>query len=323
MKTDKAIRDAYAEHQAINSLIKREVDSLRGNFDARWHYESRLKSEESFALKVESGRVLEGFKIDDFFACTFVVRNSTEISAATEAVSRTFKIESRRPENLAVAAGRPSEFQFDDLRLYAKLKPSFRGHEPINDVLFEIQIKTFLQHAWGIATHDLTYKTDEVSWAKLRVAYQIKAMLEHAELSIEQFSNLAGSDIIAKGHSEYEALDKIISTFTSLWDRSALPKDMQRLAQAVKSAADLLNVGVDSSIGYLRADTEKGQGAKNLDLSPFVVTVSSMLSNHKIDVPAVLTAAKRRRRVSKIMLPRAVQIPSYLEPLRDKLIVSY
>ena len=53
-------------------------------------------------------------------------------------------------------------------------------------MIFEVQIKTILQHAWSIATHDLIYKTDTVSWPKERIAFQVKAMLEHAEIAIAE-----------------------------------------------------------------------------------------------------------------------------------------
>lgn len=323
MKIDKAIRDAYADQLSINQLVRERVEAARKKFDPRWHYESRLKSEESFALKIEAGRANEHLVIDDFFGCTFVVRNSSEIAEATLAIEESFEIVSRKPKDAKATAGRPSEFQFDDLRLYAKLRPSYRGHEPIHDVVFEIQIKTFLLHAWGIATHDLTYKTDSVSWAKLRVAYQIRAMLEHAELSIEQFGNLAGSQIIAKDHDEYTSISKIIAEIQSIWDASALPADLQRLAQAVRSAARLLQVKIDDVFASVKADTLAGAGARNLNLSPFGVIVQCILQNHQIDVNTVLESVQKKKRFDKIMIPKLIDIPGHLSPLHGKVIVSY
>lgn len=323
MKIDKSIRDAYFEQEHVNRLISQQMSSLRNKFDDQWHYEARIKSEESFALKVEAGRADQSLTITDFFACTFVVRNSAEISRATSIVEENFLVVDRKPGSPLKTSGRPSEFVFDDLRLYVKLKPGYAGEQPINKVVFEIQIKTFLQHAWGIATHDLTYKTDKVSWAKLRVAYQIRAMLEHAELSIQQFEHLAGSDIIAKEHREYEEVGLLIDAFKLYWDASALPQDLQRLAQSVRSAASLLGASIDEVISYIKLDTDAGKGAKSFDLSPLGAVVQAVLNHHSIDAKKVINAANKRRRREKIMLSRSVSLPDHLQPLAKELISFY
>jgi ppGpp synthetase/RelA/SpoT-type nucleotidyltranferase len=323
LKIDKSIRDAYAEQYRLNSLIQDRVSGLRSKFNARWHYEDRLKSEESYALKVEAGRTHVGLTIDDFFACTLVVRNATEIAAATQIVEQTFDVVTRKPHDQQTAIGRPSDFAFDDLRIYTKLKPDYLGVQPINEVIFEIQIKTFLQHAWGIATHDLTYKTDKVSWGKLRVASQIRAMLEHAELSIERFENLAGSDIIAKQHQEYSEIGTLIAAFKTFWTTAALPKDLQRLAQSVRSAASILNASVDEVIKYLKEDTDQGGGANNLDLSPFGTVIQSILLHHPIDAAKVAKSAGRRRRYDRIFISKSVSIPEHLSLLAPDIIAIY
>lgn len=322
MKIDKAIRDAHAEQKVLNELVEQNVLEFRNRFDRHWHFTHRLKSEESYAQKIEAGLANE-MVIDDFFACTIVVRNSNEISQASELVETLFDVRERRPESPNKTRDRPTEFHFDDLRLYTTLRPGYSGHRPINDVLFEIQIKTFLQHAWGIATHDLTYKTDEVKWSKMRVAYQIRAMLEHAELSIEQFDRLAQSDIIAKENSEYMELDYIIDQLKNAWQQSALPKDLQRLAKTIQRSARILQVPVEDMFRYLTLETSRGKGALSLDLSPLGAIIQSALANHKLDLKKILNKNSGKRNNQRIMISRSVEIPANAEKLINKIIFTY
>jgi ppGpp synthetase/RelA/SpoT-type nucleotidyltranferase len=103
-------------------------------------------------------------------------------------------------------------FRLIDLRLYVTL-PDSPALPPtdLSDVVFEVQIKTFLQHAWSIATHDLLYKTDAVNWSKERIAYQIKARREHAEISIQEAEDLATSAALAKEDRKTVRVKKGIS----------------------------------------------------------------------------------------------------------------
>ena len=80
MKIPSAARHAYdiqAESNAeLQQRVRDLVDDLR---EPTWHYEYRIKEVESFALKLESGRVPDPYSLEDFFGCTLVVRNALEV----------------------------------------------------------------------------------------------------------------------------------------------------------------------------------------------------------------------------------------------------
>lgn len=193
MKIRSPIRVAYAEQRPAYDALKALVDDLfqKPCRDRRWHYESRVKEELSYALKIETGRVSALDAVEDFFACTIVVRNSSEIGQAVMLVRQQFDVQSRRPPSRDATPHRPASFEFDDLRLYVKAKSNpALPPRPGAKRLFEVQIKTFLFHAWAIATHDLMYKANNVNWGRERIAFQVRAMLEHAETTIEQAGQL-------------------------------------------------------------------------------------------------------------------------------------
>ena len=153
MKVPASVRRIYEDQLPLYSRLKKMVDGrVAGLKQPRWHYESRVKELDSFALKLESGRCDPPTELEDFFACTLVVANATEIASAEEKVVSTFQVRVRRPASDEQTHKSSECFPFDDLRLYVTVPD--RPSAPPTDLsgrLFEIQIKTFLQHAWSIA----------------------------------------------------------------------------------------------------------------------------------------------------------------------------
>ena len=169
--------------------------------------------------------------MEDFFACTIVVSTITEIGKAEELVFRRYDRKERRPAEDHFTKKASSSFLFDDLRLYAAMRPQISGkHQDLDGIIFEVQIKTILQHAWSVVTHDMIYKTDAVSWPLERIAYQVKAMLEHAEISVSEAVVLARSRGVAREDQRTRDVVGVIGDLRRLWLEEQLPMDVKRLA---------------------------------------------------------------------------------------------
>src|SRR5688572_27425858 len=154
MKVPASIRRIYEDQKAVNNRLKEVIDErMRGLKNQRWHYESRIKELPSFALKIETGRFESPGELEDFFACTIVVANAAEITQAEKSINDNFTVKWRRPPRVEETHKASDAFPFDDLRLYATL-PESPALPPsdLTGIVFEVQIKTFLQHAWSIAT---------------------------------------------------------------------------------------------------------------------------------------------------------------------------
>lgn len=278
MKVTQSIRRIWEDCHLLNQSLKEEVDTIfKSNKKEDWFYKSRLKELESFALKLETGRIDNPKEMEDFLGCLIVVENSRSIEIAQELVDRYFDIRYQKPKDPNLTTKESSSFSFDDLRLYVSLKnnPALpkKGNESI---VFEIQIKTFLQHAWSIAVHDLIYKSDGVHWAKERVAYQIRAMLEHAEVSIAEVEKLAKSPALSKTDKETESLSQIISFVKEMWETEDLPIDVRRLAANIKNLSSLLDIKRTELFKIIVQETKLGRGAKTLNLSPYLTVVQSI-----------------------------------------------
>lgn len=279
MKIRAPLREAYSEQKPLYNALKSRMDAIfqQPCRDRRWHFELRVKDELSFALKIETGRVDALDKLEDFFACTIVVRNNAEIETAIKYVKEHCHIGYRRPPSPNKTSHRPATFEFDDLRLYvtANKNPSVPPRAE-DDRIFEIQVKTFLFHAWAIATHDLMYKANEVNWGKERIAFQVRAMLEHAETTIEQAAQLALGATLDREDRETEDLRETIGIIETTWPRDQLPLDLRRLSQNIRDLLRLVRISRDRWKVLLEA--ERAKGPLPIDENPYQLSVRLLFS---------------------------------------------
>ena len=236
-----------------------------------------------------------------------VVATSAEVAKAEERIKSEFSVKERRPPEAGYTRKASDSFPFDDLRLYVAVRDDpFEVREDLIGIVFEVQIKTFLQHAWSIATHDLVYKTDDANWSKERIAYQIKAMLEHAEVSIEEADRLSSSQGLAKREWGTELIRKGIELVREQWDADELPRDLRRMASNIVDVLKALCMTVDQ----LRKILDEGRAARGghhpSNLSPYGTVVQYLLSAEKDKMVSFLRRPNLR---TKVLLPKEIELP--------------
>jgi ppGpp synthetase/RelA/SpoT-type nucleotidyltranferase len=283
MKVVQSIQKLYNTKYEYYNVLKPRIDKLiEGNKPEPWHYISRIKTPESFALKIETGRFTKEDIFDDFFACTLVVENIGEINTAIEFAKQHFDFLIQKPSSLKFTLKESHSFQFDDIRLYCTYKNT--GTEALSktilDLRFEIQIKTFLQHAWAIATHDLIYKSDQIHWGKERIAYQVKATLEHAEVSISGVESLCQLDELPKDNKQSKKVNSVIIIVNKNWSQDDLPHDRRRLAQNIISLFENLNIPLTELTTILNKETDAGRGVLLKNLSPYLIIAQSVINQY-------------------------------------------
>jgi ppGpp synthetase/RelA/SpoT-type nucleotidyltranferase len=318
MKVPQSIGDIYDENSSGFERLGEAVGNrIRGHLNKEWHYVGRVKSRESFALKVETGRVQDPRQLEDFFGCTIVVRNMLEVAVAEKIIQSLFTQVERRPPKPNYMRSDPSAFDFDHLRIYMRwqdddgLPPSeFTG------LTFEIQIKTYLQHAWAIATHDLIYKTDDVNWQKARIAYQVKAMLDHAETSIAHAEQLAAAADLQVANERVDEIRAVIGVLKEVWtqDPARLPEDVRRLAENILFVMRRAGVSVDELKDDLIAEEAEGRGPLIETLSPFGIVVQTFLRRRGNVMKQVLAGGDRYRSRGRIVIPAEIELPTTIDP---------
>jgi ppGpp synthetase/RelA/SpoT-type nucleotidyltranferase len=315
MKVPASIRRLYEDQKEINERLKTIIDErIQGFKYARWHYESRVKELTSFALKIESGRFDNPGALEDFFACTLVVANTSEIDQAENLIGENFAVKERRPPRPNHTHKAANAFPFDDLRLYVALPDTqVTPRTDLIGIVFEAQIKTFLQHAWSIATHDLLYKADDANWSKERIAYQIKAMLEHAEISIQEAESLATSVSLAKENRQTALIKKGIALVKSQWAKDELPEDVRRLAVNITTLMDAVRLEIGELEKILNDGKALRAGTHPSNLSPYATVVQYLLSAEKGRIVSLLECAESR---TKILIPDEIELPPDIERVK-------
>jgi ppGpp synthetase/RelA/SpoT-type nucleotidyltranferase len=321
MKIAKPIRDAFENGEPIYLHLKKEVrEILKPRVEDRgWFYRDRVKSLESYALKVETGRFPDYARLEDFFGCTVIVPTFSHLPHAIDLISKSFQVVEQRPPVNTETHKSASDFAFDELRLFAKLKPATdRPPSELEGIIFEIQIMTILQYAWGIATHDLIYKTDEVSWPKARIAYQVKAMLEHAELAIAEAGRLSSSPAVSKQDRRTKDILKVIEQLRLIWVGSdILPTDLKRLAESIVAVLRAGDVSVERLNDILLLE-QRRIGLLPNDLSPYSFIVQALANHPDLNFEANFKRAHIR---TKLVIHEGMELPASMRAPHNRIIM--
>ena len=243
-----------------------------------WFYDSRIKVLESFCLKLETGRVEDPSEMEDLFACSVIVRNQSEVETAAQRLQTDvgLTVASRRPESAVTTKKYPSSFQFDDLRLYLRhTQPQGLPPRLYLNRIFEVQVKTLLQHAWGLATHDPIYKSQRLSWGRERVGFQTRAILEHVENAIAALDQYEQA-ISFPEYEQYTRQNAILDFLLARWDSARLPSDRRRVASVIADLLRALGLTLTDLTGAVEAAATRGEGYAAVNLSPYQAVVMAL-----------------------------------------------
>ncbi len=215
----------------------------------------RLKTVESVAEKVESGRFARWQDLDDLYACTVAVPLSGDENRVSRFVERVFRIQQIKSRD--TQSKPPDSFRFDSTRVIARLRTP-PGGEPETEssasaIDFEVQIKSIFDFAWAKTTHALVYKSDLVDWKRSRLASHLKAATEQIDFLISGFER--ASELVPDGRwPELDDKAEIRRFFSDQVEKGCIPpevapKDWSRFADNFYRAVRALEGIPPSAIG--------------------------------------------------------------------------
>jgi hypothetical protein len=95
------------------------------------------------------------------------------------------------------------------------------------------------EHAWTSATHDLVYKSSQIDWQRLRLASQMKALVEQLDTLLLSFDDTARAIVECESKdisSKKMVAERVSGLIASgLIPKDAAPKDISRFSDNVVS----------------------------------------------------------------------------------------
>lgn len=194
------IIEEYRDNEVVFDKMREIIDTtlrkcLSSNHIAVTAIESRIKTEESLAGKL----LLKGYKYNSLTdltdivgarVITFYTEDVDKISALIESkfsIDWQNSVDKRKMHQL-------NSFGYMSLHYICRIPESIYHNEQmpmLNELRFEIQMRTALQHVWANMYHDIGYKTNiEVPTEYLRTLNRLAGMLELAD---DEFSRIRRS----------------------------------------------------------------------------------------------------------------------------------
>jgi len=188
----KTLEQAYIERASIFDAVEATVKGAlldfcnRNGFLLAW----RAKGIESLRDKIETGRYADLESLDDIIAFSIVIDTLGQEENVREFLKNAFNVISLKSGNTLQDE---RSFDFDSTRVYCRLDDKTGTGSGINEITFEVQIRTLLQHAWSKITHPFVYKARVYNPKAGRLAAELMAQLESADRIFAQFQSVSES----------------------------------------------------------------------------------------------------------------------------------
>lgn len=185
--------EAYHKLNEIVVAILKEKYSKRKDITIDM-IESRVKTEKSLVGKLERKglKYKSIFDLTDLLGLRIITFYNDDIDKVSLEIEKLFdvdwdnSIDKRKTLNI-------DSFGYASVHYICRLPKSlyFDENMPVlNEIRFEIQIRTILQHAWAQIEHDRGYKTDiDIPQTIIRKIYRLAGLLELADEAFLDFKN--------------------------------------------------------------------------------------------------------------------------------------
>lgn len=227
MIVDAKLNGKYNLFRPYFEFIQDLLDQTLMNYSKKnlFAYTSRIKEINSISEKIETGRYSSWTDIDDFIGCVIIVPNLSYEHEVLKFLEQAFvKIDIRKKGS---TFKNYDTFRFDSTRFIGKIKSVNNSMNlEIQNIKFEIQIRSAFEHAWSVTTHDLAYKSSNIDWQMLRLAAQLKSSVEQLDMIALGAKN-ASKNITKHQWPEIEIKIEILNFIKEGFDSGKIPNELE------------------------------------------------------------------------------------------------
>jgi ppGpp synthetase/RelA/SpoT-type nucleotidyltranferase len=195
--------------------------------------EARIKPIESVLLKTERDGLAKPFsEMDDLLAATIVVKNEKGIPKVEEEAGKIF----RTVRDVPRKTSRPEEFIYDDRHLILALIQDAGNADPeLDNLPFELQIKTEMRAAASTVTRELDYKSRWLMWDRRRWASRVRALVETIDELLVRLSEeeIEGEEAPEEDYVSFARRNDVLAVMAKCLGPGEMPDDRRRLAITV------------------------------------------------------------------------------------------
>jgi ppGpp synthetase/RelA/SpoT-type nucleotidyltranferase len=230
-------------HDIINTLL--EVNHIKISNMA-----IRIKSEEALRNKVMyKNKYTHLDEITDILGVRIITLFENDVDTVLELLEKTFEIceivDKRKKER-----GGRIEFGYNSLHVVVKFNDSrcqLVEYQKFQDIRFEIQIRTVLQHAWAEVEHGLGYKS--FYEPPMSVKRKLNRLAATLEILDEEFENIRYD--IALYNESFDKVEKILKTDINKDSLVAYVNNSEFLNQLVERIATEQNYEIIRDTSFI------------------------------------------------------------------------
>lgn len=176
----------YEEETHIYTAFEKRcrdlIEELIAESGFKYHIiESRIKTLESLKKKLES-KMLEDYEVTDLLGIRIITYYEDIVDDITDILKKEFKVDTK---NSIDKRNKEDKFGYSSVHLVLELSESrteLTENKKYLGLKFEVQIKSILQHAWAVVSHELNYKSEKsMPQDEFRKLIRQSSMLEEVD----------------------------------------------------------------------------------------------------------------------------------------------